>query len=351
MPDMRILIIRLSAIGDVVQTMPVACAIKEHFPHSFVAWVVEERSSSLLRGHAALDELIVLKRGWLKSPAALLRLGNQLRRRRFDVALDVQSLSKSALLGVLSGARRRIGFAPPAGREISPGLNTELVRATAVHMVERYLELLKPLGVHAPAVHFAVPESEPDRLAAVELLQRFALSAGFAIINPGAAWPSKLWPAERYAAVARHLGEHWRLPTLLVWSGAEERRLAERIAAAGDGHARVAPPTSLGELAALARRCRLFISADTGPLHLAAAVGAACIGLYGPWPAERHGPYGVGNIALQQMRFEGPTRRRRHASACYMESISTEMVCQACDQLLSGLVADGDASSSRRVSM
>ena len=111
-------------------------------------------------------------------------------------------------------------------------------------------------------------------------------------------------------------------------------RWPSRIADAGGATAQVAPPTSLTELAALARRARLFIGADTGPLHLAAAVGTPCVGLYGPWPAARHGPYGPQHVALQQMFFEGSARQRRTAPAIYMESITTEMVCAACDRIL-----------------
>jgi ADP-heptose:LPS heptosyltransferase len=133
--------------------------------------------------------------------------------------------------------------------------------------------------------------------------------------------------------VARHLGDAWHLPTLVVWAGPAERTMAEQVAAAG-ATVSIAPPTTLPELAALVRRAKLFIGADTGPLHLAAAVGTPCVGLYGPWPAERHGPYGRQHIALQKMFFEGSARTRRTAPAIYMESITTEMVCEACDRII-----------------
>jgi heptosyltransferase I len=337
MPHMlspRILIVRLSAVGDVIQTMPVACALRERFPEAFLAWAVQERAGSLLRGHKAIDELILLPRGWLKSPRGVWRLRRKLRELKFDVAIDVQSLTKSAVLAWLSGAKRRIGFGNPGGRELSKWLNRERVDPKATHVVDRYLELLRPLGIESPAVRFQVPEQEEDRRAAEETIGRMGLQGGFAIVNPGAGWPSKLWPAERYAAVARHLGDVWHLPTLVTWAGEAERILAEQVAEAAGGAGRVAPPTTLPQLAALARRARLFIGSDTGPLHLAAAVGTRCVGLYGPWPAARHGPYGPQHIALQKMFFEGPTRARRTAPAEYMESISTEMVCEACDRVL-----------------
>jgi len=334
MPPPRILIVRLSAVGDAIQTMPVACAIRERFPEAFLAWAVESRAAALLRGHEALDELIELPRGWLKSPGGVWRLRHRLKNLRFDTTIDVQSLTKSAVLAWLSGARRRIGFGRPAGREFSRWFNNRRVDPQATHVVDRYLELLRPLGIERPTVRFQVPERAEDRETAQATIHRLGLDDGFAIINPGAGWPSKLWPADRYAAVARHLGQQRRLPTLIVWAGPSERTLAERIAASAGDFAHIAPPTTLPELAALARRARLFIGSDTGPLHLAAAVGTPCVGLYGPWPAARHGPYGPQHIALQKKLFEGPPRARRAAPAVYMESITTEMVLEACDRIL-----------------
>jgi lipopolysaccharide heptosyltransferase I len=328
------LIVRLSAIGDVIHGMPLACALRRRFPAALLAWVVEERAAALLRGHEALDELITLPQGWLKSPGTVWRLVRRLRAMKFETAIDVQGLTKAAIVAWLSGAGRRIGLGNPWGRELSQWLNTELVDTTAEHAVDRTLQLLLPLGIDPPEVRFQVPELPPDRVAAEEMIRQAGLEGGFAIINPGAGWPSKLWPTERYAAVAGHLGRTWGLPTVVVWAGEKERILAEEVVARSDGHAQVAPPTTLTELAALARRSRLFIGSDTGPLHLAAAVGTPCVGLYGPWPAKRHGPYGPRNIALQKMFFEGPTRARRNAPPKFMEAIHVELVCGACDQIL-----------------
>jgi heptosyltransferase I len=332
MESPRILIVRLSAIGDTIQTMPVACALRERFPHAFLAWAVESRAAALLHGHEAIDELVLLPRGWLKSPRGVWQLRRRLRDLRFDVAIDVQSLTKSAVLAWLSGARRRIGFGTPGGRELSKWFNNERVDPKSTHVVDRYLELLRPLGIELATVRFQVPSREDDAKTADEIIRQRKLEDGFAIINPGAGWPSKLWPTDRYAVVARHLAERWRLPTLVVWGGAAEKALAEQVA--GASAALIAPPTTLTALAALARRARLFIGADTGPLHLAAAVGTPCVGLYGPWPASRHGPYGSQHIALQQMFFEGSSRARRTAPPAYMESITTEMACDACDRIL-----------------
>lgn len=336
----RILIVRLSAIGDVVLTMPVLNALRDHFPHAFLAWAVEERAATLLRGHKALDELVVLPRRFLKSPSALWRLFRQLRTLRLDMAIDAQGLTKSALLARLSGARRRIGFGGRWGRELSPWLNSELVYPARSHVIERHLELLRPLGIERPAVRFDVPLGEAENEAAGRWIAGAGLDGGFAIVNPGAGWPSKLWPPDRYAAVARHLGRAWSLPSLVVWAGNEEHAAAQEIAAGSEGHARLAPPTNLRELAALCALARLFVGSDTGPLHLAEAVGTPCVGLYGPWPAEETGPYGPQHIAIQKAEFSGTTsHERRHAPSTLMEAIDVPSVCDGCDAVLTRRVA------------
>ena len=314
MKSPRILIVRLSAIGDAIQTMPVACALRERFPDAFLAWAVESRAAALLRGHEALDELIELPRGWLKSPGGVWRLRRRLRDLQFDTAIDVQSLTKSAILAWLSGAKRRIGFGNPGGRELSKWFNNQRVDPKATHVVDRYLELLRPLGIESPAVRFQVPEHEADRAAAerddrrignrrrvcdhqsrsglaVETLARPIATRPWHVTwatlgicrrwSFGPARPSGRWPSRSPTPRARRF-TLLRRPRFPNW-----------------------PPS--------AARAKLFIGSDTGPLHLAAAVGTPCVGLYGPWPASRHGPYGPQHIALQKMFFEGSARARRTA--------------------------------------
>ncbi len=330
----RILIVRLSAIGDVIQSLPIACALRAHFPDTFLAWAVEERAGQLLQGHKALDQLIMLPRGWLKSPGGVLRLRRRLRDLHFDVAVEAQGLTKAAILAWLSGAPRRIGFGVPWGRELSRWFNTETVDTPGPHIVERNLQLLRPLGITSPTARFLVPEDPANRQTADAIVREAGIASGFAIVNAGAGWPSKLWPAERFSAVAIHLANAWKLPTMVVWAGAAEKEIGERIVAGSQGCARLLPKTSLVELASLVRRAKLFISSDTGPLHLAAAVDTPCVGLYGPWPREVHGPYGARHIALQKARFEGSTRGRRTAPPEIMEAISVADVCEACDKIL-----------------
>jgi lipopolysaccharide heptosyltransferase I len=330
----RILIVRLSAIGDVIQSLPIACALREKFPEAFLTWAVEKNAGQLLQGHEAIDQIVTLPRGWLKSPAGVWRLRRMLHDLHFDVAVEAQGLTKAAILAWLSGARRRIGFGHPWGRELSRWINTETVDTPGPHVVQRNLQLLRPLDILSPTVRFLVPERVEDRETAERMIHGVGLEQGFTILNVGAGWPSKLWPADRFAAVATHLGTAWGLPSLVAWAGQQERQIAERIVADSQGCAQASPKTTLTELAALSRRAKLFIGSDTGPLHLAAAVGTPCVGLYGPWPAEVHGPFGSQHIALQKASSPSSTRQRRTASPELMEAITVADVCSACDRIL-----------------
>ena len=235
----RILLVRLSAIGDVIHAMPIACALRERFPRAFLAWAVEQRAGGLIEGHPAIDRRIVLPRGWLRWPAGVWRLRRQLKDLAFDTAIDAQGLTKSAVVAWLSGAKRRIGMGGRWGREISRWLNNELVDTDGLHAVQRGLKLLEPLGIQSPDVRFDVPAVAADQNAAAELIQRLGLDDGFVLVASGAGWPSKLWPVDRHAAVAAYLGRRWGLPSLLIWGNDAERARAEQIIAAAEGHAQL----------------------------------------------------------------------------------------------------------------
>lgn len=331
----RVLIVRLSALGDVIHGLPVACALRAAMPEATIGWVVEGRNGDLLEGHPAIDHLIRAPRKWLKSPRAVLELRRRLRELRFDVTIDLQCLTKSAIAARLSGAKRRLGKAGEHGRELSQWFHNELVDVGGTHVIDHYLEMLRPLGIVAPEVRFDVPERADERRHAVGFLQRESLSAGkFAVLNPGAGWPSKLWPAERYGAVARRLREEQGLASVAVWGGAAERPLAEAIVAASDGAAKLAPPTTVLELAALCRRAALFLGSDTGPMHLAVAVGTPTISLHGPSVADWCGAYGPQNVRLQVASAERMANAMRSADDSAMREITVDMATEACAELL-----------------
>ena len=311
----RILLVRLSALGDVIHALPLACAVRQHFPQAFLAWAVEQRAGEVVAGHPAIDQRIVLPRGWLRSPAGVWRLRQQLRGLAFDTAIDAQGLTKSAVVAWLSGARRRIGMGGRWGREISRWLNNDLVNTDGLHAIERGLKLLEPLGIRSPALRFELPAAAADQKAAAEIIHGLGLDGGFALVASGAGWPSKLWPADRYAAVAGYLGCRWNLGSLLIWGNDAERARAEQIIAAAEGHARLCPKVSLLQLAAIACRARFAIGSDTGPLHLAAAAGAPASGYMGlgrPTSMDRtvHGTSTCKRCAWKARPASGGTRRR-----------------------------------------
>ena len=339
----RVLISRLSHIGDCILTIPILNAIRRHCARAFIAWVVERPSAPLLEGHESLDELIVLNRGWLKSPKTVWQLRRRLRKLRFDISIDPQCLTKSAVLGFLAGARTRVGFAGEDGRELSRWLNNRLVPRTQQHMVDRGLELLGAIGIERPEARYMLPIDPAAEAVAAELADRDELGQGFALINPGAGWDSRLWPPERYGQVAQYLWQNHTLCSVVAWHGDRERSMARQIVAASDGRAMLAPPTDLLSLAAVLKRARMYVGSDTGPLHLAVAVGTKCVSLHGPTRASQSGPHGEGHRALQEVYLEGTSRKRRKADNATMKAISVQAVCNACSEL----IAENEAADAK----
>ena len=340
MPAPRsIVVVKLSAIGDVLHGVPTAVALKRAFPAARLGWVVEGRAGDVLAGHPAIDHLFRLPRGWLKSLTAIRSLRRQLRDFAPDVALDLQGLLKSAVPTWLSGARMRIGHAAPEAREQAWRFYTHPVTATEPHVVDRNLHLLSPLGIRADRPAFDMPRWPVSRLRMQEWLASLRLPVPPALINPGAGWPSKIWPADRFAAVARELDRRHGIPAIVVWGGNAEREAAERIVAGSGNAAIIAPQTTLQDLGELCRLARVFISSDTGPLHLAAAVGTPCVGLFGPVPAKRNGPYGLGHRTVEPPTSLRPAWDDRKTDRVAMEAIDVESVVAAASDVLARTVA------------
>ena len=325
---------RLSAIGDCVLTVPLVHALREQFPDAHLAWIVDERAAPLLDGLSGLDELLVIPRHWHRSLSSILGIRRALRQREFDITIDPQSLTKSGLLSLLSGAPRRVCFASPVGRELGPWLGNVRLRPTREHLVEQTLQMMELLGLRVPTnVRFDLP----DYPGTGRILEFTKVAIGeaqqYAVINVGAGWPSKLWSADRFAAVSRYLGQDCGIASVVVWHG-EERDMAVEVVSQSGGHAHLAPVTDLRELATLSRSARLFIGSDTGPLHLAAAVGTPCVGLYGPTVPGRCGPYGSIHRVVQPDGSVRLVRMRRKSENSWMQRITDEHVITACRELL-----------------
>src|SRR6056297_267349 len=255
----RILISRMSAIGDAILTLPVACALRQHFPDAYLGWVIEKKAAPMVRGHQALDALVELERGWFTSLAGLRDARRRLQAHRFDISIDCQGLTKSALAGWLSGARERIGYAGRHGGELSRWLNNDLVHPAFTHLTDRSLELLVPLEIHSPAVRWQLPLAPSARRWALRWRRSIA-SPCLAILNPGATWASKVWQAERFAETAKYLRDRYGYRCVVVWGSFEDRLMAEQIVALSDSAAALAPDTDLPHLAALIETADLFIS-------------------------------------------------------------------------------------------
>jgi heptosyltransferase-1 len=311
----RIAIIKLSSLGDVVHALPVAGALRRALPAAHLTWVVEAREYAVLRDHPDLDAVVPVDTRlwrrliWRPSGARQVlgkvsRLRERIRGASFDVAIDLQGLLKSGLLTAYTGAPVRIGFSASRCRERWNALFTNrhvTPPASARHVVEQYLALLAPLGIEPGPAEFHVPVPAASERRIEELLVKEGVKPGdrLVAINPGAGRPRKRWAVARWSVLAERLATEAGARLLLLW-GPDEAHMARDISLALPGHsALLAPPTDLGELAALLKRCRLMIANDTGPLHVAAALGTPALGLFGPTRAERNGPYGPGCRGLQ----------------------------------------------------
>lgn len=324
-------LVRLSAIGDVVHTLPALAAL--HRRGWETGWIVEPPARPLLEGNPGLSRL------WPAPPArpfawgAAYRVLAGLRAKEYDVALDFQGLWKSAAWARLSGAGRVIGLSREWRRE--PGSSVLLGEAAALppgidHVIDENLALLRPLGIdEVGAREFPLPSTEAEREAIDRALAAIGLGP-FAILNPGGGWPEKLWPAERFGALARGLRDRG-LPSLVTWGPGEES-LADRVAAASEGAARRAFPTTLRQYVELARRARLVVAADTGPLHLACAVGSPVVALFGPTDPARNGPFSPRDVIVRPPSLEAASRRGRYRiDGAAMEEIGVEQVLAAVD--------------------
>lgn len=298
--DPRILLIRTSALGDVVHCLPVLTALRRRCPEARIGWVVEEAMAPVLEDHPDLDELVVVGlRPWRKNPWAsrrdMLATWRRMRDFRPDVALDLMGNHKGGALAWLSGAPRRLGLAPAFRREAGSGLYVnETVEPTGPHAVDRALSVARPLGISAEEADFGGDKLFP----AVPDLPAEALPSGpFAVVQPGAGWGNKIYPPARWGRVARGLADEPGLPTVVPIAPGEEG-LAREVAEASDGAARTVPAFGLAALAALLRQARLVLGGDTGPTHLAHALGTPTLCVLGPTDPERHGLHGAPDRSL-----------------------------------------------------
>jgi lipopolysaccharide heptosyltransferase I len=290
----RLLVVRLGSLGDLVHTLPAVSAIRRTFPNVEIDWLVDAVHAEFLALVPILTTIVPLHG---RNAAAWLRARRDLKRRRYDVALDFQGLLKSAALARLSGARRVLGFDRGSLREgtAAPFYTEQAQVGEGRHVIEKNLRLAAAIGAHAAGLEFPIAPVKSDVVSAFVARR----PGPFALVNPCAAWPNKQWPPERLGHIAAAIRERHGLGSVVLW-GPDEEALADSVVKASRGAAVAAPNTTLTDLVALARHARLMISGDTGPLHIAAALGVRVVALFGPTDPARNGPWDRADCSLSR---------------------------------------------------
>jgi lipopolysaccharide heptosyltransferase I len=329
------LVVRLGSLGDLVHTVPAVAALRSSFPEAKIDWVIDHKWASFLELVTGIDAVIPLERRLAGHFACIRRL----KRARYECSLDFQGLYKSAALAWLSGAPRRVGFGRGAARE--PGaawFYTDRVLPASRHIAERNISLAVRAGAKQPGeMRFALRVPESAALRMREKLSRYGVT-DYVVVSPGGGWKAKCWPPERYGSFCSEL---WRRHGLraVVNIGPEEAVLGLEIVRNSGSAKPAVVNIPVPELAALVAEARLVIAADTGPLHLAAALGTHVVALFGPTNAARNGPLPRGvvlrNGGPAETSYERGNYERGNEYSPAMLSITVEQVLAAAEQEMS----------------
>jgi heptosyltransferase-1 len=282
-PNGKILMIRMGAMGDIVHALPAAATLRHAFPCAQIDWLVEEHWSALLEGNPHLSAVRTLRR---RDLPAFWRMSGELRRQHYDCVIDFQGLMKSALMARLSGAKQVIGFATAALREKPAALaySQQVDAPMDAHVVEQNLALVHALNA-GPTIEDVMDFPLPGiGCTAVPF------PGDYLAVSPSAGWPAKRWPAEKFAELMLRVDREMGWPAVINCGPGEEALAQSIVAATRPDRTRIV----CGDLAALislARRARAFVAGDTGPLHIAAALGTPVVAVFGPTNPQRNGPY------------------------------------------------------------
>jgi len=349
--DPRILIVRLSAIGDVVRALPVLHVLREAFHDAQIDWAIERKAAAIVEDHPLLDDLLVFERpeGWLESTKAFLGFCNRVRRNRYDVVMDLHGIFKSGMIAGFSRAKRRVGFARPRSREGSGLFTNRKVRLSSnrLNRVEENLALCEAVAprVGWPSVTIYVP---PEIQEYVEGYFEETFDGGKQIIAVHAPVdrPEKQWSLTNYAALCDLLLSDGRFEVLLTW-GPGQREMVQRVVSLTRRNPVMAPETpDLKHFAWLVHLADLYVGGDTGPMHIASAMGTPVVALFGGTDSKKHAPYRPPYTVLDANELppcddEGAAPGAKEL----MQRVTPEMAYDACVKLLAKV---GEESQGRQ---
>jgi heptosyltransferase I len=354
----RILIIKLSSIGDVVHALPALMTLRTYYPDAYIAWAVEEKSFDILAGNPELNEVILFERKkisrlfktghGLKGWKEINKLKQHLRSQQFDISIDLQGLARSAFIAYLANAKTRIGCpgmkefsylisTPPPFSKIR-NLKSEIRNITSAHAVDRSLQTVQSLDSQIkPVIEFPIIIPEADKQLVTEFLQQNRIGKTDIIIgiNIGASIPLNIWLKEKFAQLIDRLilEEHYRV---VLIGGPTDIEFAQAV-----GSLAVATPINtvgkmnLKQLAGLTQRCTVVVSGDTAPLHIAAAMGTPVVAIFGPADPNKTGPYTDKKVVIWKKPECSPCLKKTgcdHNILC-MELITVDEVITAIKQL------------------
>jgi heptosyltransferase I len=327
----RYLVVRLTALGDILHTLPAVAALRAAHKNARIDWVVERKWAPVLEGSPAISEVIPFDRASVFGALTCVR---QLRQKNYTCAIDFQGLYKSSVLAMLSAAPRRIGFERGWAREDGASLlYTERVAPTGRHVAELNYSLAEKAGATRPA-RPEYPLRVPAGGAASVRARLADRGIGdYIVVGPGGSWRAKCWPAERYGVFCREFEKRHGLRAVVI-HGPGEQPLAEEVSRAAHPAAPIVMATTIEELMGVLAHARCAVAADSGPLHLAAALGTRVVGLYGPTDPARNGPFVPGAVIVSEARPEEISYKRRASYSPAMLRITVEQVLDAADSCL-----------------
>jgi heptosyltransferase I len=341
---MNILIVKLSAVGDVIHTLPSLAALRRLYPEANITWVIEDASSDLISGHPYLDRVIVshrkewirdLKAGRISKPVKEIRAFiDDLRRQPYDLVIDFHGLFKSAVIVLLSSGERKLGY--DSMQELSGlFLNEKIPEDMHKHAVDRYLDFPRYLGADVKETEYLIPigEENINRVEGLLRINGIDRKDSFVAVSPVALWDTKLWADEKFAALCDRIAEE--LKARVVFTGSERGRLGQIQSRMKTSSVNLGGKTTLRDLACLYQRSALLVTTDSGPMHLAAAVGTPVIALFGPTDPSRTGPYGKGHSVIRSGLPCSPCFQKNCDSVKCMSDITIEEVFHAVKEKLS----------------